>query len=227
MMSGSSDIDGVAGQPDTTVDLTMTSPVLPPVNQHSFAWGELLADTSSTSCHPQPTSEPASSESVLLYGILSAEEKRRLQQETCATDPTYARAILDRIGVREREGWCVLVDRQPTKDKGYVQLSTQGANHFAVLQEVVLWAQGEVKGQGEQCSHLCHQPLCKTVGHVTPESVAANNARKGCLVWIRCPHCPDMKILVCRHEPTCIRFVEGYSDMSDFIARGVCGREPV
>lgn len=138
-----------------------------------------------------------------------------------AGDPGLAREILGKQKTN-REGWCELVKLQPTKVGGYIQLSHDGVNKFAVLQEVVLWAGGHELA-GQQVSHLCHRPACRVVGHVVPESAAENNRRKNCLVWVDCHHCPK-KILVCPHRPRCIRYAEGFASMDDLVARGVCNQ---
>jgi hypothetical protein len=73
----------------------------------------------------------------------------------------------------------------------------------------------------DQVSHLCHNPLCTIPAHVVVESVAANN-RKGCKVWVDCPHegC-ELKVRVCDHEPMCIRYVEGYETWEEFLRWGL------
>lgn len=135
--------------------------------------------------------------------------------------PAQAQACLDAIKKSVREGWCDLVEMKPSKQGGYIQVSYDGQNKFASLQEVTLWAGGyELRGS-EQASHLCGRPACRVPGHVIPESPQANNARKNCLVWIPCPHC-ERRILVCQHEPCCVKFAEGFTDMKDLRARGVC-----
>lgn len=62
-----------------------------------------------------------------------------------------------------------------------MQLSFAGANKFATLGEVLLWAGGTTLNvTGNQCSHLCCNPLCKIPAHVVVESAQKNNQRKGC-----------------------------------------------
>lgn len=73
--------------------------------------------------------------------------------------------------------------------------------------------------QGEDGSHLCPHTNCKTVGHVIWEEKNLNQQRKGCAVWIPCPHagenCKGCKgrILVCPHgkqdDHLCIKEIEG------------------
>jgi hypothetical protein len=47
-----------------------------------------------------------------------------------------------------QQGWCWLVQLKEPKENGYVQVSWKGANKFAVLQEVVVWANGGQVVQG-------------------------------------------------------------------------------
>lgn len=148
--------------------------------------------------------------------------------DACRISPVYCQQALKSVPSSEMSGWCQLTSLRPTKEGGYPQVSFGGANKFACLQSVVMWAAGldftmaEGPGdaaEGGHASHLCHKPLCMTVGHVVPESAAANNSRKGCLVWIDCHHCAGM-ILLCTHEPRCIKYREGYSSMEDLLRRG-------
>lgn len=64
----------------------------------------------------------------------------------------FSRTILSELeakaegaGKIHTEGWCTLLDYETTKKDGYVQLSRDGANKFATLQEVLLWSKGEEK----------------------------------------------------------------------------------
>lgn len=124
----------------------------------------------------------------------------------------------------EKMGECKLCKLKPSKDNGYIQLSALGANKFAVLQEVLLWASGVtqvVRDDNLQCSHRCGHPSCLVPGHVCLESAQKNNQRKNCLVYIDCPHC-DLKILVCSHSPTCLKEIPVcYSNWEDFISNGI------
>lgn len=133
-------------------------------------------------------------------------------------DPELCKKFLEGLDY-EKDGYCKISKLVPTKEGGYAQVSYGGANKFATLEEVVLWAAGGTKGIGQQCSHRCHKTLCKEVGHVCSESIQKNNERKGCLVWIDCPHC-DQKILVCVHEPKCIKFAPGFGSWEDFLENG-------
>lgn len=137
-----------------------------------------------------------------------------------SSDPVEARNLVDSLPFRS-EGWCRLCTLKPSKEGGYIQVSWQGANKFATLQEVVLWASGCALRPGEQCSHRCCQPACLNLGHVVAESELENQRRKGCLVWVDCRHCA-LKILVCVHGgQKCIQYCEGYVDSEAFEAAGV------
>ena len=117
------------------------------------------------------------------------------------------------------DGFCKLSSLKPTKEGGYIQISWGGANKFCVLQELVLWSQGvSFKDAGDQCSHLCGRPRC--LEHVCKESVAKNNQRKGCVVWWDCPHC-ELKILICQHNPPCIKYAPGFASWDDFLQNGI------
>jgi Zinc-binding loop region of homing endonuclease len=138
-----------------------------------------------------------------------------------STYPEKARELLGRQPFKV-EGWCKLVNKAPTKEGGYIQLSDRGANKFAILQEVVCWAGGKyLVGKNDQASHLCNHRACKVPEHLAVESAIKNNARKNCRVWVNCPHCPK-KIIVCIHDPVCIKFCEGFDSMEDLTFRGVC-----
>lgn len=110
------------------------------------------------------------------------------------------------------------------------QVSYGGANHFALLQEVVLWASGGGKGNTEEDrnlehSHLCARSKCSSLGHVILETTHMNQRRVGCVVWVHCPHCPK-KIPVCQHGPEdgsarCIKYCPGFATLDDFKANGL------
>lgn len=140
-------------------------------------------------------------------------------RDRCKNDPELCKQILNSLASKT-DGWCELCSLAPTKVGGYVQLSYGGANKFAMLQELVLWGAGTIKGDGDHCSHLCCKPLCKIVGHVCSEDPLENNQRKGCVVWVQCPHC-TLAILVCPHEPKCIKYRPGFGSWDDFLANGV------
>jgi hypothetical protein len=100
-------------------------------------------------------------------------------------------------------------------------VSWGGANKFCTVEELVLWAGGVIKkDKNDQCSHLCGKPLCLEVSDICLESATANNLRKGCPVWVDCPHC-GLKIFVCTHQPACRKFCSGFDSWEDFLANGV------
>lgn len=137
-----------------------------------------------------------------------------------STNPDECRQLLSCLP-HTVMGWCKLCLLQPSKEGGYIQVSWKGANKFATLQEVVLWAGGCSLGPGEQCSHLCCSPACFALGHIIAESEVRNQLRKGCLVWVDCPHC-SLKIVVCNHgEEKCIKYCDGYADAVAFSTEGL------
>jgi len=72
---------------------------------------------------------------------------------------------------------------------------------------------GRVPYPGNDASHLCHHSTCSRVGHVIWESSERNQSRKGCVVWVSCPHddC-ELKIWVCPHEPKCIKTIPNVAE---------------
>lgn len=226
------DDEGVADQlTQSPVDLTLPAP--PPTGSlPARGLSRVLvteacfgSDDTDLSFSPEPTSAAHPSDGPGSYDELTVQQKREIVADTVRLNPDYAKDVLSRLPVRI-EGWCELVQLRPTKCGGYIQLSFAGVNKFANLQSVVLWADGLCKDltrEEDQCSHRCHNPSCRVVGHVTPESAVKNNQRKGCLVWIDCHHC-GKKIFVCQHEPCCIKFCEGFRNIEHLLAEGVCGR---
>lgn len=209
---------------DDQVASDSSEPVLPPSAffRHTDFETDPVTGSESSVYNPQPPVlggyQP--DEYSKTFGDLSPKSKQEAVTDSCSLDPEYARKVLDRLS-SSSEGWCQLVRLAPTKKGGYIQVSFGGANKFTTLEQVVLWANGESLLEGEQCSHLCHKPSCRTVGHVVGESVIDNNSRKGCLVWIQCHHCSKL-ILLCMHDPCCIKFHEDYASMDDLIDNGVC-----
>lgn len=143
-----------------------------------------------------------------------------------------AQQILSRVSTKV-EGWCKLSLAAPTSSKGYSQVSGEGVNKFATLQELVLWAGGgskpafSGKTDPNDVSHLCDRPACTIPQHVVVESKDANNRRKGCVMAVRCSaKCRDCngtkELFICPHEPSCIRFREGYATFEDYLENGIC-----
>jgi hypothetical protein len=121
----------------------------------------------------------------------------------------------------EVAGFCRLCKNKPTKENGYVQVSWGGANKFCVLGELLSWAGGVIKDPGAHYSHLCCQPLCIVPGHIVVETPQENNLRKGCPVWVDCPHGCVKKIFVCQHKPPCIKYASGYNLWPAFLKNGI------
>lgn len=160
--------------------------------------------------------------------VRSDKTSRRSEHED---GPALARAILAKLKTTTK-GWCVLSTAVDT-GRGYSQVSYGGANHFATLQECVLWASGNAKpASGEKAdpydvSHLCDERQCTVPSHVTVESKAANNSRKGCKAAVRCSSacrkCNGRKdIFICEHDPRCVRFREGYDTFEEYLENGIC-----
>ena len=151
-------------------------------------------------------------------------ELRELVRDKYSNDPQAASGLIQRYLIAGTPvGWCVFTHLRVSRC--YAQISADGANKFAILQEVLLWSRGIIKQPGEDCSHLCHNPLCCIAEHIVAEPAEKNQTRKGCLVWVPCPHpavCGDKKYFLCRHEPYCVKFCEGYRDQAHFLAEGIC-----
>jgi len=136
------------------------------------------------------------------------------------SSPAKCQALLAGLPYLQK-GFCRLCLLKPNKEGGYVQLSAEGANKFAMLQEVLVWSRGVTERVlGEQCSHLCGNPLCLVAEHIIMESAKDNNNRKGCLVVGDCAHCP-LKYLLCRHQPSCIITVDGFASWEAFCENGI------
>lgn len=200
-----------------------SDPVLPPsaiFRPKDFLSTDPMSESSMFPEEQQVRSAPLSEE----YAPDSPKSREEHVLFMILNDREYAKMVLDGLPSTSKE-WCELVPLQPTKKGGYIQISYGGANKVCTLQLAVLAANGGelLADQGlAQCSHLCHRPACKTVGHVIAESALDNNARKNCLVWINCHHCSDKVIFLCTHEPCCIKYHPGYSSMLDLQKHGVC-----
>ena len=145
-----------------------------------------------------------------------------IQREWFSTAPIRALEYLETVIDEARSvGYCQEIRMVPSKRAGYVQLSWGGANKFCTLGDMLGWARGIHPGEGMQVSHRCHNPRCMLPSHITIETPIQNNARKGCLVWVDCPHSCEDRILVCSHLPSCIKFVPGFETWEDFIRWGV------
>lgn len=156
--------------------------------------------------------------------MLSTMSKQQFRDK-CRQDKELCQAILEKYRTNNRyywqDGWCEILELVPSKRHGYVQISANGFNKFAVLEEVVIWANGQEVKEGCDASHLCHRKLCCNLDHVVSEPKPLNQSRKNCLVWIPCPHCP-LKIFTCQHSPSCIKFCTGFNNHEQFISEGIC-----
>lgn len=158
---------------------------------------------------------------------IEAGDRRDIALDACILDKDFAKTVLDTQN-STTAGWCELVQLAPNKAGGYIQLSFGGANKFALLHHVAVMTDEEMKERwlqepGLEVSHRCHQPACKRPDHLCLESAADNNRRKGCLVWIPCPHC-ERKIILCPHTPFCIKADPAFTSMEQLVAEGACSR---
>lgn len=168
------------------------------------------------------TPTPSQAENMVKQVTDNASRVQRARY-LCMTYPRLATHVLDSQSAA-RDGWCRL-SRLASNQKGYVQLSIWGANKFALAHHVICWASGQsVEGEGMDGSHLCPNTKCLSIGHCTPEPTTDNQGRKNCARWAWC-HCGCGKaILICRHEPPCIKYASGYSSWEDFLANGLCAK---
>lgn len=166
----------------------------------------------------------------------NANIQTRLKSELCSlhhesvraryeTDPIACEKLIDKYLQRGvRVGWCVSSQLVPSRH--YIQVSVEGANKCMLLHELLCWSRGLKKTvPDEDYSHLCHNPVCCVAAHVVVERAVYNQSRKGCPVWVDCPHpavCGGKKIFLCKHEPACIKFCEKFDDLETFLKEGVC-----
>jgi len=154
----------------------------------------------------------------------SEELRKEAKRLECISDAAVARRILANYRAQARvDGFCWLSPLKPTKTGGYIQVSAEGANKFATLQELMVWAADMDLEPAQQASHLCCQPACTVETHIVPESAEENNHRKNCRVHVDCPHC-TRKIVICVHNPLCIKYCPGFATWEDFLRDGVCAR---
>jgi len=150
IMSDSSQVMSDPVEPQLPTQLN-----LPAVEDGSSILTIALGSDTGSIFQPTPTSGTCHTDE---YSPITAADKADLVIDQAQLDVDYARKILDGLPI-EQGGWCELVTHQPTKRGGYIQVSYGGANKFASLQEVVLWADGKVLlSRGDQCSHRCHSP---------------------------------------------------------------------
>lgn len=102
---------------------------------------------------------------------------------------------------------CWLLDLQPSKEGGYIQLPAKGGKTITAHVSALIADGRPCRDPGLQASHRCGQPTCVFPPHLVWETAAENNARKGCLGTIQCGDCSRL-IELCTHgdESTrCIR----------------------
>ena len=162
----------------------------------------------------------------------SVHSDKTSKRSTHEDGKVLALKILSKISTRP-DGWCKLSTAAPTSSKGYSQVSGEGVNKFATLQELVLWAGGGAKPafsdktDPNDVSHLCDRPACTVPSHVVVEAKDANNRRKGCVMAVRCSaKCRDCNgskdLFICPHTPSCVRFRDGYASFEEYLRNGVC-----
>jgi len=147
---------------------------------------------------------------------------RRVVDYTEATAKRILEAEQPHIQV---QGWCRLLKRKCSNkpnDQGYVPLTVQntsGGTTHTLLHHVVQVAGGAshlVANASLDTSHLCENRRCTVFEHLHSESPVANNRRKNCAAWVDCPTCP-VPLVVCRHDPVCIRYHERYANMEALV----------
>jgi len=162
----------------------------------------------------------------------SVHSDKTSRRSTHEDGQALAKKILSKI-TTVPDGWCKLSTAAPTSGKGYSQVSGEGVNKFATLQELVLWAGGGAKPahsdktDPNDVSHLCDQPACTVPSHVVVEAKDANNRRKGCVMAVRCSRkcreCNGSKdLFICMHKPSCVRFRDGYASFEEYLKNGIC-----
>jgi len=154
-------------------------------------------------------------------------DRTTAMRERFRNDPSLCVKLLDKLPFMMK-GWCKLCTLKPSKAGGYIQVSYEGCNKFAMLQQIVLCASGQDVAEGEDCSHRCGNTACMTVGHIKADSSELNQKRKNCLVWVPCPHDCGV-ILVCQHGEAdgsgcCIKYMADFSSQEDFEANAIAHR---
>lgn len=117
------------------------------------------------------------------------------------------------------DGWCRITKKVPTKDDGYVQISFHALNKAMCLHNLACARQnGPPPLDASEASHLCGRTRCFNPEHLVWESTRANNLRKGCPVWVDCPHeACGLKVNCCTHNPPCIKYLPGVK-YQDFVS---------
>lgn len=167
---------------------------------------------------------PASASSIA-SSVLGPEDERELIRDSVRllfiNNPSLAVEFIRGLTVLP-VGWCKISQLRPSKANGYIQVSYGGANKFATLQDIVLWSKGLEVYAGHQVSHLCGMPGCTVASHIACETELENQRRKGCPVWVSCPHIGcSLKVDCCTHKPRCIKYCTEFLDHDQFLLHGL------
>jgi len=90
------------------------------------------------------------------------------------------------------------------KKNSQMHLTGRGAQTAFLLHRLAYLAATGQDAVG-QVSHICDRPKCFNPDHLTDESPAVNNSRKGCPGPIACSVHHHIVVDLCVHEPRCIR----------------------
>jgi len=135
---------------------------------------------------------------------MSKEERKKVRREMLDSKETRTLLISMAQKKAEKKASSCWISMKVSNQKGYVQLCLDGM--YFCVHVVAFWEkEGKGPAEGFHVSHLCHNPACFNPDHLISESSKDNNSRKGCLVWIPCPHCKNSVIGICPHQPSCIK----------------------
>jgi hypothetical protein len=103
---------------------------------------------------------------------------------------------------------CHLSNKAQNRVGGYVKLKLTSGGTEYYLHHLALIAVGrgeEMRTNGHQVSHLCHNCNCFNAEHLIVESGEANRDRNKCQgwTWIKCPH-GELFNPCHQHTPKCI-----------------------
>jgi hypothetical protein len=128
-----------------------------------------------------------------------------IQSQMLPTCPHICQGIINELDTHMEWNFCVLSDLVPNTHR-YAQPTLFGVKPMVVHKIAYIAANGRPPGDGLEVSHLCNNSLCIKPTHLFAESSLLNNRRKGCPVFVDCPHShPDDKpmiIWICTHGGT-------------------------
>lgn len=221
------------GSVNVPIDLVTSSPVKSDALRSAHSVGDSQSSGSSFQPSNTSSSQLTAGNVASAYGLASDEHKKEVKKDAWSMEHDHGNKVLKGVGrldvalgneglVREltdyignkiklqpsSPGYCRLTSMVPSKDRGYVQISVGGLNKAMTLNEALLmlsgnWDAWDRANGSLQASHRCHQPMCTVPAHVCLETAAANNGRKGCLIFMKCP-CGRGWLLLCEHRPVCI-----------------------